>query len=148
MHTHQQAVRNVFSAGPLIQANSHDGVAISTGYDLRPGEIRVGAVRIANTGPRAERFRLVEADASSDFGAGELTLEIVQFGDGWSESLFEGEIGRVPAGGIDLGCLETGEERAYRFKIACSMDADGSGPDRVAGAAYEWDVAPGGVDVP
>lgn len=145
MHTHQHAAKNVFSAGPLIQANSHDGVAISTGYDMSPGEIRIGAVRIANAGSRAEQFRLQEHDASSDFSADELTLEIVELGDGWSKSLFEGEIGKVPSEGIGLGCIETGEERTYRFMIACSVGAEGSGPDRVAGAAYEWDVAPGEV---
>lgn len=140
MHAH--SAKNVSSAGPLIQANAVDGIAISTDYDLKPGEIRVGTVRIANAGAQAGRFRLLELDASTDFGRGELSLEIAEFGDGWSRSLFEGEIGKVPPEGIDLGCIEAGEERTYRFTVACSGGAAGSSLHRVAGAAYEWDAVP------
>jgi hypothetical protein len=138
MHAH--SAKNVSSAGPLIQANAIDGVAIATDYNLEPGEVRVGTVRIANAGAEAGRFRLLELDASTDFDTGELTLEIDEFGDGRSESLFSGEIGAVPAEGIDLDRFEVGEERTYRFTVACSVDAAGSSLDRVAGAAYEWDA--------
>jgi len=138
MHAH--SAKNVSSAGPLIQANATDGVAISTDYDLNPGEVRVGTVRIANAGAQAGRFRLLELDASTDFGAGELILEIADAQGEMPTPLFLGEIGSVPPEGIDLGRFEAGGEGTYRFTVTCSDDAVGSSLDRVAGAAYEWDA--------
>lgn len=132
------AAKNLSSTGPLIQANSDNGVAISTGYDLEPGEARVGTVRIANVGSSAAQLLLAELAAASDFGPGELRLEIDALGDGSSELLFAGEVEDFPADGIDLGRFEPGEERAYRFVLSCAADAVGSSLSRGAGAAYEW----------
>lgn len=143
------SARNVFSFGPLVEANSTQGIAISTGYDLRPGGVRVGTVRIANAGSRPACFQLAEHAASNDFGPGELTLEIAEAdGEATSSLIFSGELGDVPPEGIDLGRFEAGEERAYRFTLACSARAAGSSLERVAGAVYEWHAVPGEVQVP
>ncbi|HEX5928129.1 MAG TPA: hypothetical protein VFY48_01930 [Solirubrobacterales bacterium] len=146
MQTHP--ARNVHSFGPLVEANSTEGIAISTGYDLRPGEVRIGTVRIANASSRPASFRLAEDAASSDFGAGELTLEIAESDGEGSTLLFTGEFGDFPPEGIDIGSFEAGEERAYRFTLSCSVDALGSRLDRVAGAVYEWTAVPGEAQVP
>jgi hypothetical protein len=132
---------NVFSAGSLVQANSVNGVAIFTGYDLKPGEVRTCRVTIANPGSTAARVRLVEVDATSDFDAGSMTLTIQEMSDGSSTAVYQGDIGGLPGKGIDLGHFEAGEERAYFFTAGLSRDArqlDWSGG---AGAAYEWEAA-------
>jgi spore coat-associated protein N len=136
--------RNVFSSGRLIQANASDGVAASTGYDMQPGEVRIGIVRIANLGTLPRRLRLFELDASSDFRVGELRLEIADAESKPPVLLFSGEVGAVPHEGIDLGGFEAGEERTYLLTFTCADDATGSGLERVAGAAYVWSAPPEG----
>lgn len=65
---------NVHSSGPLISANSREGVAIFTGYDLTPGQSRSAEVRIANMGAGPEVLVLSEQCASNAFAPGELSL--------------------------------------------------------------------------
>lgn len=132
------AAKNLYSTGPLIQANSENGVAISTGYDLEPGEARVGAVRIANASPAAGHLTLTELAAASDFDPGELRLEIADLAAPCVTLIFAGEVDSFPPSGIDLGRFEPGEERTYRFVLACDAEAAGSSLARGAGAAYEW----------
>lgn len=119
----------------LIQANADDAVAIFSGYDLTPGEARAGDVRIANGASGPSRPRLFESDASNDFAPGELILTIHVVGAG--HSLYRGELGGVPADGIDLGKLAPGDERILRFVVRLSPGAD-PGSRRGAGAVYEW----------
>lgn len=133
--------RNVRSSGRLIAANSDNGVAVFTGYDLEPGDVRSGTVMIANAGPVAGRFKLTEAEASSDFAEGELTLTIDDV-TGDPITVFGGGIGGLPAGGIDLGCFAPGQSRRFRFLVMLDLNATGAGEGRCAGAAYEWDFAP------
>ncbi len=107
MHTNPS---NIFSAGSLVQANSANGVALFTGYDLKPGEVRTCRVTIANPSATALRARLVEADATSDFDAGSMTLTIQEMGHQNSATVYRGDIGGVRDEGIDLGYFEPGEE--------------------------------------
>jgi len=132
---------NIFSAGSLVQANSLDGVAIFTGYDLKPGEVRTCRVTIANPGAMALRVRLAEVDATNDFDAGSLTLTIQEMGHGTSGAVYRGDIGGISGEGIDLGRFEPGEERAYFFTAGLSRDALQVERGRGAGAMYEWEEA-------
>jgi hypothetical protein len=133
--------RNVRSSGRLIAANSENGVAIFTGYDLEPGDVRSGRVMIVNAGTVAGRFKLIEADASNDFADGELTLAIDDVTDDHI-TVFGGGIGNLPAGGIDLGYFAPGQSRRFRFLVMLDLNSSSAGEGRCAGAAYEWDFAP------
>lgn len=136
---------NVFSAGALVQANSANGVAVFTGYDLKPGEVRTCRVTIANPGTAAVPVRLVEIDATNDFEAGNLRLTIQEVSNGSSAAVYQGDIGRAPSEGVDLGRFEPGEERAYFFTAGLSRDALQLDWSRGAGAVYEWEAAPGRI---
>jgi hypothetical protein len=133
---------NRFSEGPLVQANSANGVAIFTGYDLEPGGSRAARAKLANVGLLTGRFRLVEVDATNDFGEGDLELTIQEASAGGSTIIYQGDIGGVPDGGIDLGRFEPGEERTYHFTAALAVDAPDPRPGQGAGAAYEWEAVP------
>jgi hypothetical protein len=134
---------NKASSGPLVSANSRDGIALFTGYDLRPGESRAGRVTIANKGLEAGEMFLSERRSSNDFEPGQLTLRIEENRGGESRVVYEGGIGDVPAAGIDLGDYEADEERVYRFLVTLSADAPHCVFGRGAGAAYEWDAVVG-----
>jgi len=133
------------SSGKLIAANSADGVAIFTGYDLGPGDLRSGNVTIANTGTVAARLMLTETDASTDFAPGELMLAIDEITDGDPVIVFVGEFGGLSPGGIDLGEFEAGEERGFRFLAMLDLNSPTSQRDRGAGGAYEWGPVPAGA---
>ncbi len=135
--------RNVRSAGALVTANFHDGVGIFTGYDLRPGDIRSGTVMIANVGSVAGSFRLSEAAASNTFAPGELTLRIDDVTSGDPATVFVGDIGSLPSNGIDLGCFEPRQSHRFRFLTMLDLNSHSAGRGLGAGAAYEWDFAPG-----
>lgn len=141
----RQSAENLFSTGRLIQANSPEGVAISTGYDLEPGGTRVGVVRIANGDARLRNLRLFELDASSDFGKGQLALEVTEARGSLPVVLFSGEVGELSSDGLDLGTFEPGEARTYCLTLTCASDAVGASIDRVAGAAYEWRAEADGI---
>lgn len=128
---------NRSSYGPLVQANSHRGVAIFTGYDLRPGASRTATVRIANAGPAPAHLRLEEIGATSDFGA-ELTMTIEDV-TAAAAPVYTGAFGELPAGGIYLGRFEVGEERIYRFIATLAAEAAQTG-NRGAGGLYEWEA--------
>jgi hypothetical protein len=146
MRPNRPTPHNTGSAGLLITANSENGVAIFTGYDLEPGDVRSGRVTIANRSPAAGRFKLTEAEASNNFSSGELTLAIDDITDDDDHlSVFGGEIGGLPTGGIDLGCFEPGQSRRFRFLVMLDLNASNPDRDMGAGAAYEWDFAPDGA---
>lgn len=136
---------NTHSAGNLIAANSYNGVAIFTGYDLGPGDLRGGSVTIAHAGSGAARFRLTETDVSSDFAPGELMLAIDEITDGDPVIVFVGEFGGLPPGGIDLGEFEAGEERGFRFLAMLDLNSVASERDKGAGGSYEWSPVPPGA---
>ncbi len=132
---------NVCSSGSLVEASSYNGFAIVTGPGLKPGEGRRGEVTIVNLGPLPTIFRLSEAYTSSDFAAGHLALEIREFRRDRGRRIFLGEIGAVPAAGIDLDRFEGGESRTYRFTLLLKKDAPDDERRRSARAAYKWNLA-------
>jgi hypothetical protein len=134
--------RNTHSSGALVTANAENGVAIFTGYDIGVGGIRTGKVTIANVGAFAGGFKLFEVDASNSFAAGDLTMVIDDISGESPVDVYRGDIGDLPAEGIDLGSFEPGEERAYRFIVVLAIDSPNGGQGRGAGAAYEWSFAP------
>lgn len=129
---------NVASSGALVAANSENGFAIFSGYDLGPGDVRSARITIANSGPVRGKLRLFEKDASSDFPSGHLALVIDDISDRHPSPVFVGEIGGLPADGINLGYFEPGEQLRFRFILTLDPDARGGSLNRTAGAAYEW----------
>jgi hypothetical protein len=133
---------NTYSSGALVAANAANGVAIFTGYDLRAGGIRSAKVMIVNAGSFAGRFRLFEVDASNSFAVGDLTMAIDEIEAEEPVTVYRGDIGNLPADGIDLGDFEPGEARIYRFLVVLAVDSPNGGQGRAAGGAYEWDFVP------
>ena len=140
--SHSANPANTFSSGTLVQSNSKNGVAVLTGSNLKPGDVRSGEVTITNTGSLAGTFRLTEANASNGFGAGDLTLKIDDVSGKAPVSVYGGDIGKVPAEGIPLGSYAAGEARTYRFTTTFAQGSPNSDQGKVAKADYEWDAAP------
>jgi hypothetical protein len=132
--------RNVSSSGALVSPNSENGTAIFSGYDLRAGGIRSGRVTIVNPGTSAGRLRLSEAAASNTFAEGDLTLLIDNVTGKRPVLVYRGDIGEMPAEGIDLGNLKPSETRTFRFIVTLASDSPNGGQGRGAGAAYSWDL--------
>lgn len=136
---------NVLSTGSMVRANSREGFAICAGTHLRPGQGQRAEVTIVNLGTLPARFLLSEHAASNEFVAGRLGLAIRELrGDG-SELVYMGEIGAVPAAGIDLGMFEAGESRTYRFTVLLDRETPEAELGRSASAAYAWRAVLGGV---
>ncbi len=131
-------LRNIHSSGALVTANSENGVAIYTGADLRRFGIRSGKVTVANLSPFAARFKLFEVDASNSFAPGSLTMVIDDISGEDLVSVYRGDIGGLPAEGIDLGSFAPSESRTYRFIVVLAVDSPAADRAGEAGAAYEW----------
>ena len=129
--------RIIHSSGALVTARAYDAVALFTGYDLRPGDVRSAKLTIVNAGSVTGRFRLFEAAASNRFAANDLTMVIDEIGGESPTNLYRGDIGALPEDGIDLGDFEPGQERTYRFIVVLAIDSPNGGQGRGAGAAYE-----------
>ena len=140
--SHSANPANTFSSGTLLQSNSKSGVAIVTGSNLKPGDVRSGEVTITNTGSLAGTFKLAEANASNGFGAGDMTLKIDDVTGAKTVNVYSGDIGKVAAGGIDLGSYAAAEARTYRFTATFSKEAPNSDQGKAARADYEWDAVP------
>lgn len=140
--SHSANPANTFSSGNLVQSNSKSGVAIVTGSNLKPGDVRSGEVTITNSGSLAGTFKLTESKASNGFGEGDMTLKIDDVSGKSPVSVYNGDIGKVPAGGIGLGSYAAGEARTYRFTATFAQGSPNSDQGKVAAADYEWDAAP------
>jgi spore coat-associated protein N len=140
--SHSANPTNTFSSGSLLQSNSKSGVAVVTGSNLKPGDVRSGEVTITNTGSLAGSFKLTESKASNGFGEGDMTLKIDDVSGKAPVSIYSGDIGKVPAGGIGLGSYAAGEARTYRFTTTFAQGSPNSDQGKVATADYEWDAAP------
>jgi spore coat-associated protein N len=140
--SHSANPANTFSSGTLLQSNSKNGVAIVTGSNLKPGDVRSGEVTITNTGSLAGTFKLSESNASNAFGTGNMTLKIDDVTGQKSVNVYSGDIGKVSAEGIGLGSYAAGEARTYRFTATFSKEAPNSDQGKVAKADYEWDAVP------
>ena len=135
--------RNLRSSGALIIANPENGVTIFSGYDLRPGDTRSGRVMIVNVGSEPGNFRLTESAAFNGFALGEMTLAIDDMTDEDPATVFVGENGRLPAGGIDLGRFEPSQSRRFRLLAMLNPSSRRPGLSRCAGATYMWDFVAG-----
>ncbi len=140
--SHSANPANTFASGSLLQSNSKSGVAIVTGSNLKPGDVRSGEVTITNTGSLAGTFKLAESQASNGFGAGDMTLKIDDVTGQKTVSVYSGDVGKVPAEGIVLGSYAAGEAHTYRFTATFSKEAPNSDQGKVAKADYEWDAVP------
>jgi spore coat-associated protein N len=140
--SHSANPANTFASGTLLQSNSKSGVAIVTGSNLKPGDVRSGEVTITNTGSLAGAFKLLESSASNSFGAGNMTLKIDDVTGSKVTNVYSGDIGKVPAEGIGLGSYTAGEARTYRFTATFNKEAPNSDQGKVAKADYEWDAVP------
>jgi spore coat-associated protein N len=140
--SHSANPSNTFSSGTLLQSNSKSGVAVVTGSNLKPGDVRSGEVTIANTGSLAGTFKLSESNASNAFGAGDMTLKIDDVTGEKTVSVYSGDLGKVPAGGIGLGSYAAGEAHTYRFTATFAKESPNSDQGKVAKADYEWDAVP------
>ncbi len=140
--SHSANPANTFSSGTLVQSNSKNGVAIVTGSNMKPGDVRSGEVTITNTGSLAGTFKLTEANPSNGFGAGDLTLKIDDVTGEKSVNVYSGDIGKVQAGGIGLGSYAAGEARTYKFTATFVQGAPNSDQAKSAKADYEWDAVP------
>lgn len=140
--SHSANPSNTFSSGTLLQSNSKSGVAVVTGTNLKPGDVRGGEVTITNTGSLAGSFRLTEANASNGFGAGDMTLKVDDVTGSKVVSVYSGDIGKVPAEGIGLGSYAAGEARTYRFTATFASASPNSDQGKSAKADYEWDAVP------
>jgi len=140
--SHSANPANTFSSGTLVQSNSKNGVAVVTGSNLKPGDVRSGEVTITNTGSLAGTFKLAESNASNAFGSGDMTLKIDDVSGKTPVSVYSGDVGKVPAEGIGLGSYGAGEARTYRFTATFAQNAPNSDQAKVAKADYEWDAVP------
>lgn len=140
--SHSANPANTFSSGSLLQSNSRSGVAIVTGSNLKPGDVRSGEVTITNTGSLAGTFKLSETNASNAFGAGNMTLKIDDVTGSKVVSVYSGDVGKVAAEGIALGSYAAGEAHTYRFTATFNKEAPNSDQGKVAKADYEWDAVP------
>jgi hypothetical protein len=140
--SHSANPTNTFASGTLLQANSKSGVAVLAGSNLKPGDVRSGEVTITNTGSLAGSFKLTESNAANGFGSGDMAMKIEDVSGSSPVTVYNGELGKVPAGGIALGSYAAGEARTYRFTATFSKEAPNSDQGKVAKADYEWDAAP------
>jgi len=140
--SHSANPANTFSSGTLVQSNSKNGVAIVTGSNLKPGDVRSGEVTITNTGSLAGTFKLSESSASNGFGAGDMSLKVEDVTGPKTADVYSGDIGKVPSAGINLGSYAAGEARTYRFTATFAEGSPNSDQGKVARADYEWDATP------
>ena len=125
-----------FVSGTLTQSNSKDGVAIVTGANMKPGDVRTGEVTITNTGSLPGVFTLSERNDSNGFQAGSLNLKIQDTAPGGSV-IYNGDLGSVPAAGIALGSFAAdGGAKTYRFTVTLQASAGNLDQGRSAGAEY------------
>lgn len=127
---------NTFTSGTFKHTNSKAGASIVTGANLKPGESRQGEVTITNTGSLDGNFKLVEKNATNPFGAGNLQLVVVDKSTG--STVYSGELGKVAAGGIELGNFAAGAARTYEFTVTLVLGAPNSDQGKTATAEYEW----------
>jgi hypothetical protein len=129
---------NVASSGGLVRRSSRDGILILVEGQVPRGTGMCSEITIVNLGLLPAAFRLFEAGASNDFAAGVLGMAIHELRSSGTGRIYLGEIGEVPADGIDLGPFAAGESRTYRFTVFLAKDAPESELTSSAGASYRW----------
>ena len=130
---------NTFSSGTFTHTNSSNGVAIVTGANLKPGDSKIGQVTITNTGSLAGTFKLTESGATNGFAAGSLKLKIEDITTPASPVvIYTGDLGKIAAGGIDLGNYAVSEARTYRFTTTLDQAATNADQGKTATADYTF----------
>jgi hypothetical protein len=135
---------HVCNSGNLVQEASRSGFAILLSPDLDPGEGRLGEIVIANLGVLPAVLRLSELNASNGTAPRRVALAIDEIDGPGRRRIFLGDIGGVPADGLDLGRFEPGEARTYRFTALLRKSSAGAERKSVT-AAYEWTASPAPV---
>jgi hypothetical protein len=130
---------NTFSSGTLTQTNSKSGVAITTGTNMKPGDVKTGEVTIKNTGSIAGDFKLSEKNAANAFGAGSLKLKVEDVTTSTPSQVYSGDLGGVAGAGIALGSFAAGEAHTYRFTVTLDQNAPNADQNKSASADYQWD---------
>jgi len=134
---------NTFTSGTLLHTNSANGLAIVTGANLKPGDVRTGEVTITNTGTLNGAFKLSESNDSSSFSAGSLELSIDDVTvPATPANVYSGDLGQVAAAGIALGDQAAGAARRYRFTVTLDAAAPNADQGKSATADYEWTEVP------
>jgi spore coat-associated protein N len=111
------------ASGSLSLTNSLNGAAVLTGTNLKPGDTRVGLVTVVNTGSLDGAFSLAQAgvnDSAGPFGGrisdrAQLTVEQIGLGGSLVSSVYSGALSGL--GTRQLGTLQPGDARAYRFTV-------------------------------
>lgn len=128
---------NTFASGTLTQTNSNNGVAIVTGANMKPGDVKTGEVTITNTGSLAGVFKLTEINDSNGFAAGSLNLKITDVAS--SATVYDGDLGSVGEAGIPLGTYAAdGGAKTYRFAVTLASAAGNADQGKTAAAEYVW----------
>jgi hypothetical protein len=128
---------NTFASGTLTQTNSKNGVAIVTGANMKPGDVKTGDVTITNTGSLAGVFKLTEVNDSNGFAAGSLKLKITDVAS--SATVYDGDLGSVADAGIQLGTFAAdGGAKTYRFTVTLASAATNADQGKSAAAEYVW----------
>lgn len=129
---------NTFAAGTLVQTNSKNGLAILTGANMKPGDVKTGEVTITNTGTLGGTFVLSEKNAANAFTAGSLSLKIEDLTN--ATTVYTGDLGGVATGGISLGDFAVSEARTYKFTVTLESSAPNADQGKTASADYVWDA--------
>lgn len=129
---------NTFTSGSFTHTNSKNGVAIVTGSNMKPGDVKTGEVTITNTGTLAGTFKVVESGVSNSFSAGNLKLKIEDVTTATPTQLYSGDLGGVATAGIALGSYAVGEAHTYRFTVTFDQNAGNTDQGKSASADYTW----------
>ncbi|WP_372789006.1 TasA family protein [Paraconexibacter sp.] len=129
---------NTFSSGTLVQSNSKNGLAIVTGANMKPGDVKTGEVTITNTGTLGGTFVLSEKNAVNGFTSGSMTLKIDDLTA--NKSVYSGDLGKVATSGIALGDFAPNEAHTYKFTVKLESSAPNADQGKSATADYQWDA--------
>jgi pyruvate dehydrogenase E2 component (dihydrolipoamide acetyltransferase) len=126
------------ATGPLV-ANDHDGAAILSAPAMAPGSTATGEVTVSNAGDAAGAFSLA-ASAPADAGgpAGGLSaildLRVSDVTAGATPAtLYTGTLAAFR--GLDLGTLDAGAARRYRFEVGYPSGRSAAMDDPYQGAS-------------
>ncbi|WP_205696921.1 TasA family protein [Conexibacter sp. SYSU D00693] len=128
---------NTFTSGTLLQSNSKNGVAIVTGANMKPGDVKTGEVTIKNTGTLAGDFKLSETNATNGFTAGSLNVKVEDVSTSTATTVYNGDLGGL--GAKTLGSFAPNEAHTYRFTVTLAQAAPNADQGKSATADFVWD---------
>jgi hypothetical protein len=137
------------ASGTLSLSNSLNGAAILNVQNLKPGGSAAGTVEVTNTGSLDGQFSLSQqnlVDAPGPFGGRlsdytQLGVEQIAPDGSLVGSVYSGTLSGL--GSRDLGTLDAGESRTYRFTVALPdtgiPPAPGAGDNAVQRSSLQAD---------